>query len=411
MNPVTSFEPTQAEALQLEVLPPSAIESQERALIDVQIATAKRYPRNIAAVKKSMLSFATLDQETAESCFYTLPRGGKNIQGASVRLAEIAVSCYGNLRVGSRIIETVTGGDSPHVTVQSICHDLEQNIAVTIEKRRRIVAKKDFKSGGKKAIDEDDINLAANAGAAIAFRDAVFKVVPLALIKPVLDQTKLVAIGDVRTLADRRAKAIDAFAKMGIGKDRVLSAIGKRDIEEVGVADIETLIGYHTSIKEGQADIDELFPDAKRADKLFTPAAASPIPDEIPGIGAAAEKPQPMPEPAKTQNQTPAGAKKPAPKQEAKPEPKPEPEKPAVEERDSFFDDRPAPATAKSANASEILKRIAEGNMDKGKVEALLGEFALIPAGALIEELGDSTAAKVLRNWPDIEVEVVNRSN
>ena len=178
----------------IEIIPPPALESMERATVDMQISTAKRYPRTLSTVKADMLSFATLDEETAASCFYTLPRGGKIIQGPSVRLAEIAVACYGNMKIGTRIIECVTSGEAPHVVVQAVAHDMQRNVAVSIEKRRRIVGKKS--KGG--AIDEDDINLAANAGSAIAFRDAVFKVVPLALINPVFEAAKKVAIGDVK---------------------------------------------------------------------------------------------------------------------------------------------------------------------------------------------------------------------
>ena len=253
-----------------EVLPPSAIESITRGEIDVQISTAKRFPRSIGQVKKDMLSFATLDQETAESCFYSLPRGGKTIQGPSVRLAEIAVSCYGNLRAGVRVLETVSNGDSPHVVLQAVCHDLEKNTCVTIEKRRRIVGKKS--KGG--AIDEDDINLACNAGSAIAFRDCVFKVVPGALIKPVYEQAKAVAIGDAKTLSERRERAIAAFGKMGVKLDKILASLSKKSLEEIDLADLETLFGLHTAIKDGHTTIDEAFPSVTPTDeksKLFKP--------------------------------------------------------------------------------------------------------------------------------------------
>ena len=89
---------------------PGAIELQERAQIDVQISTAHRFPRTLSRVKQDMLSFATLDEETAQSCFYTLPRGGKVIQGPSIRMAEIAISCYGNMRSGARVISTNASG-------------------------------------------------------------------------------------------------------------------------------------------------------------------------------------------------------------------------------------------------------------------------------------------------------------
>lgn len=266
-----------------EVLQPNAVEAITRGEIDIAITTARRYPRQIAAVKQSMMSFATLDEETAASCFYTLPRGGKTIQGPSVRLAEIAVSCYGNLRAGSRVISTVTQGENPHVMIQSVAFDLEKNVSVTIEKRRRIVGKKS--KGG--AIDEDDINLAVNACSAIAFRDAVFKVVPLALIKPVFEAARKVAVGDARTLSDRRSKCIDTFGKMGVQKEAILRRLEKKSVEDIDLADIELLIGLHNAIREGEVKLDEAFPQAKPE----SPVAS--MPGIVPPPAAQAQAPTP----------------------------------------------------------------------------------------------------------------------
>lgn len=244
-----------ATTLPVEIVQPTAIEAIQRAEIDIQIATARKYPRMPHVVKRDIQTYAVMDEETATACFYSLPRGGKNIQGPSVRLAEIAVSCYGNIRVATRIVETHTG-DNPHVVVQAVAHDLEKNTAVTVEKRRRITGKKS--KGG--VIDEDDINLAANAGSAIAFRDAVFKVVPAILIKPALEAAKKVAIGDATTLVDRRAKCVEAFMKMGVTPERLLGAIEKQSVEEIGLTELETLLGMFNAIKEGASTVDEAFP-------------------------------------------------------------------------------------------------------------------------------------------------------
>lgn len=249
----------------IEVLEPEAPEAPMMQMISAaeisqQISTAKRYPRTLSKVKADMLSFATLDEETAGACFYTLPRGGKSIQGPSVRLAEIAVACYGNLRVGSRIISTVTNGDSPHVVVQSVAHDLEKNTAISIEKRRRIVGKKDYNTGTRKAPDEDDINLATNACSAIAFRDAVFKVVPQALIQPVLDAAKKCAIGDIKSLSEKRNKVVDRLKQMGVPLDRILHQAEARKIDDIDYDKLEVLIGLGTSLKDGNTTLEAAFP-------------------------------------------------------------------------------------------------------------------------------------------------------
>jgi hypothetical protein len=236
---------------------PTHIESSERALVDIQIATAKRYPRNLAKVKNDLISYATLDQETASGCFYRLPRAGKNILGPSVRIAEIAVSCYGNLKVGSRVIDVDTRSQQPHVTVQSVCIDLENNVAVSIEKRRRIVGKKG------RQIDEDDINLAVNSCSAIAFRDSVFKVIPQALVKPAWQAALKVAVGDVNSLVDRRTKAIDKFAQAGVTPDRVLAVLEIDSVEQITLDHLATLIGLWNTIQDG-ALIEDIFPAVEK---------------------------------------------------------------------------------------------------------------------------------------------------
>jgi len=277
------------ELSELEVVPPSHSDSIERASIDVQVATARKYGRSLSRVKQEMLSFATLDEETAQSCFFTLPRGGKTIQGPSVRLAEIAVACYEHLRVQARIVTTVTTGESPHVIVQAQAYDALKNSAISIEKRRRIVKKK-----SKETIDDDAITLATNSCTAIAFRDAVFKIVPKALITPVYEEAKRVAIGDVKSLGVRRTKVVERLKAMGATEPNILHAVGARKVEDITLEHLETLIGLGTSLKDGATTIEEAFPGPKiepaqfvgKVDKMEKPketaitAIFSPIPKE-----------------------------------------------------------------------------------------------------------------------------------
>jgi hypothetical protein len=243
------------------IVTPNGVEACARAEIDMQISTAKRYPRDLATVKASMIGAATLDQETAALCFYSLPRGGKDIKGPSVRLAEIAVSCYKNLRAGTRIV-AIEAGENPHVVVQAVCHDLEANTAVTIEKRRIIQAKKIYKNKevvGKHPISDDDINLAANSCSAIAFRDSVFKVVPGVITQAAYKAAMRCAVGDQKTLVERRAAAIVTFGKMGVSEARVLAMLDVRKVELITVEHLETLVGVLSALKDGMTTIAEVF--------------------------------------------------------------------------------------------------------------------------------------------------------
>lgn len=246
---------SETELPEVEMPESLAVVTVDKAEIDMQIATAKKYPRQLSTVKRDMLTFATLDQETAMQCFYKVPRGGKMIEGPSIRLAEIAVTCFQNMRVSTKILAVNTNQDDPHAILEAMAFDVQNNTAIRMESRRRITKKRN-----KDAPDEDDINVAVKAGSAIAFRDAVFKVVPKALVNNVMGAAKKTAIGDAKTLIERRDKAVEAFTKMGVRKERVFARIERKNIEDVSLEDLETLIGLYTAIKDGQISVDEAFP-------------------------------------------------------------------------------------------------------------------------------------------------------
>lgn len=271
---------------------PTAIESMRRAEVDSQVAIAKRFPRNNDMVRKEIHREVTYDQETAEACFYSLPRAGKTITGASVRMAEIARQAYGNVSVGFRTLAVVADGANPHVIVQAVAYDKEKNAEITIEKRRRITKKRN-----KDSVDEDDINLATNACAAIAKRDAIFEIIPRTWIKSALDAAKKVAVGDMKSLVSRRNKMVDSFSKMGITPDRILAVLEKPSMDEVDLSDMETLVGLYTAIKDGQTSVEEAFPLIQKAPKRPVsddqiPGAEVKQPDNVVAI-ASAETPFP----------------------------------------------------------------------------------------------------------------------
>lgn len=413
MNMPQNQSPQMLAQPQTEVVQVTAVEAISRAEINQAIATARQYARILPQVKQKMMNFACLDEETAESCFYTLPRGGKNIQGPSVRLAEIAVMCYGNIRIGTRIIEAVTSGDSPHVTIQAVAMDLESNASVTIEKRRRIIGKKS--AGG--AISEDDINLAANAGSAIAFRDAVFKIVPMALVKPVYEACMKTAIGDAKSLTDRRARCLDSFAKMGISKDRILAKLEKKSVEEIGLEDLETLIGLYTALRDGELTVDEAFPAVESKDKPSPAKSAAPAPVNLAPkpTTAPAAAPAKAPEPAKQQVAKPAPAPAavatpPASEPEAqKPVETPQASAPA-EPEPAPAEGEPAPAAAPApapavepANISEAINMVTDlatrDGLREDQVMAYLRHVKLAKSAKNLSECSFASLKNVAKYW------------
>ena len=224
-----------------------------RAELDIQITTAKAYPRNQQTFVDKAISMVTMSKETAESCIYCLIRRGKDgnteIKGASIRLAEIAASCWGNIHSASRIIEN----DGRFITAQAVCWDMENNVKISAEIKRKITGK------DGRTFSEDMQVVTGNAAAAIALRNAILKVIPKALVDMVYESAVKHAIGDQKTFSSRRQEIFNRFNKMGIENQRIFDFFGKQSIDEFTQEDVTDLIGIGTSIKDGSLKIDKAF--------------------------------------------------------------------------------------------------------------------------------------------------------
>lgn len=289
---------------EMPVMSVPAIDTISRAEIDVQIATAHRFPRSMERFVKEAMKMATYDEDTAASCFYKLPRDGKIIEGPGVRLAEIIGSTWGNMRYGARIVAE----DREFIVAQGVAHDLEKNVSASLEVRRRIV-----KRDGKR-YTSDMINTTANAACSIALRNAIFRVIPKTFVNQIYEAAKQVAIGDASTLVERRTKALDYFAKMGVMEDRILAVLGKSGIEDIGLDDLATLTGLKTAIKDGDTTVDEAFPmpvksvlkgSAKATEKSTSePTQESGVPDPASAQKTKADKIAALEDLQKSRNQT-----------------------------------------------------------------------------------------------------------
>lgn len=255
----TSLVNSDDEERNVQVVSASAIGAIAKSEAESQIDCAHKYPRSIKRFLQEAVSLATMSQEISESCIYTLPRAGKSLTGPSIRLAEICASAYGNLHCGARVID-ITDKD---VVCQGVAWDLEKNLRVTTETRRRIT-----KRDGRR-FDDDMITVTGNAGASIALRNAIFRVVPRSYVNAVYDKARQVAVGDAKTLVAKRDEVMKRLGVMGATPERVFAALAVKGVEDITLEHLETLIGFGTAIKNGDKQVDECFP-----------AVAQPVPGE-----------------------------------------------------------------------------------------------------------------------------------
>lgn len=226
--------------------------SGDRAAIDVQVSTARAYPRNVRKCVENAIAIVTMDQETASTCNYAVPRGGKSITGPSVHLAKILANQWGNIRCEARVVEV----DNKRVTSEGICWDLENNVAIKATVKRSILTK----SG---RMSEDMITVTGNAANSIALRNAILSVIPKAVVDKVYKAAIETITGDVSTenkLVAKRSKVIKALVDAyTVTEEEILQAVGKSSTSHLGSDELAVLIGIGQAIKDGDTTVDEAF--------------------------------------------------------------------------------------------------------------------------------------------------------
>ncbi len=260
-----------------EVVAPDAgvMTAISRAELDQQITTARAYPRSLRKFVKECMEMATLNERVAEECFYALPRDGKTVEGPSARLAEIVTSAWGNCRAGARVVDE----GAEFITAQGVFHDLERNVQVTMEVRRRITGK-----NGRR-YSSDMIGVTGNAACSIALRNAVFRGIPRAFWIDIYEAARKAAVGDAQTLANKRAHMFAHFLKLGATREAILAAINVQGEEDIGLDELATLKGIATAIKDGDTTVEQAFPTQPKAAGT-APASAA----EKKGVAGLAER-------------------------------------------------------------------------------------------------------------------------
>ena len=226
-----------------------------KAEIDMQIATAHRFPRSVTRFREESEALVTLTEDIADECIYSLERVDKDgnevpIEGPSSRFAEVIAHAWGNCRAGARVIDDQ--GD--FVTAQGAFHDLEKNVAISYEVKRRIVGR----SGRR--YSPDMIGVTANAACSIAIRNAILKGVPKALWASVYEAARRTLMGDYQTLAKRRTETLERFKKLGVSAERVYQKLGIKGEDDLSIELVFRLRGLLNAIKEGDTTPEEQFP-------------------------------------------------------------------------------------------------------------------------------------------------------
>lgn len=220
------------------------------AMVDKRIATARSYPRKISRFKSEASQLLREDVETARSAEYAKPVGGSTVKGPSIRLAELAAMCWGNLEI--EVGEPIVGDKS--VVVKATAWDLERNY------RQEAIATTSILKRDGSRYAAAVIETSALATAAKAKRNAIIAIIPRAYITDLLTVAKEVAAGNKKPLEIVRKETLEFFARSHkVQPEQIFAMLGIGGVDDITEEHLDELRPIATALKEGSATVEEFF--------------------------------------------------------------------------------------------------------------------------------------------------------
>lgn len=245
---------------------------QTRAASETQAAVfmAKQFPRNQADAFERVV-IACERESLAVKAVYCYQRGGTDITGPSIRLAEALAAAWGNIDCG--IVEVDRNDDES--TIQAYAWDLETNFRSV--KTFTVPHVRDTKHGSKKLTDGRDIyEHVANNGAR-RLRSCILAVIPGDVVDAAVDQCNKTLEAKADTSPENLKKLCDAFAKIGVSKEMIEGRI-QRKIDAMRPAQLVNLRNIFNSIKDGMSEPADWFEASETALKpAVVPEKSEPV--------------------------------------------------------------------------------------------------------------------------------------
>lgn len=229
-----------------------------RAIAEVQASMmlAKANPRDPMRAMDRILNDCTR-LSLAEDAVYQYSRGGTDISGASIRLAESIAQRWGNVKWGFRVLSRSLDHDGVSCSeVQAYALDLEslasRDIVFPVRHWR------DTKGGGYALRDERDVyELIANM-AQRRTRACLLSIIPGDVVDAATQQCEATLKAKADTSPEAMVKMVAAFGQFGVSKEQIERRIQRR-IEAISAAQVVGLKRVFASLRDGMSEPGEWF--------------------------------------------------------------------------------------------------------------------------------------------------------
>ena len=226
---------------------------QQRAIAEVQAALmiARSNPRDPVAAMDRILNACTRPT-LAEAAVYQYARGGSDVSGPSIRLAEAIAQQWGNMQFGIRELSQ-SNGES---TVQAFAWDVETNT------RREVtfqVPHVRYTRGGSKRLEDprDIYEMVANQGSR-RLRSCILAVIPGDVVETAVAQCEVTMKSKADTSPEAIRKLIEAFSGLGVSKEQIEKRIQRR-LDSIQPAQVVSLRKIFSSMRDGMSGPQDWF--------------------------------------------------------------------------------------------------------------------------------------------------------
>jgi hypothetical protein len=231
--------------------------------IQLAMALAKQFPRDQRSAFDRIMT-ACQRQTLAERALYQYSRGGSDVSGPSIRLAEAMANEWGNMTYGFREIEQRNGES----TVEAFAMDLETNVRV--QRVFQIKHTRSTKAGVKSLTDPRDIyEMVANQGSR-RVRACILQIIPSDVTDAAREQCEQTLKSKVQITPELIKRMLEQFEPFGVTKEHIEKRI-QRKLDAITPTNVLSLKKILNSLADGMSKAEEWFDVVSKDDKKAEP--------------------------------------------------------------------------------------------------------------------------------------------
>lgn len=229
----------------------AAQEQREVAEVQAAMIIAKRFPRDMRDAEQRILASCTR-VSLAEGALYNYNRGGTDITGPSIRLAEVLAQEWGNIQFGIRELSQDPGKS----TVEAFAWDIERNVKSF--KTFHVPHIRQTKRGQTMLNDPRDIyETVANQGAR-RLRASILSVIPGDIVEAAVKECEKTLEAQAAVTPERIAAMLEKFAGFGVTKEMIEKRV-QRHLDAITPTILVHLGKIYNSLRDGMGAVGDWF--------------------------------------------------------------------------------------------------------------------------------------------------------